>query len=219
MEPEAAKGRRTAVSLSSSAGYLVMYSLMITLVWTVVLCITLAKLVLSGHRSVYATVEQPLLFAQCAAILEILHIIDGISLAPMTETFLMVASRLYVALWILCGIPEIQTEVYVVPLAISWSLTGILRHGFLAVSGAGGKEVLGEALFSRLMSVRRISYLLIHGLGFMSEMLLVFASLPYLTAEMPGKLCNAIVVGLCYWTYAHTCCRLDQILAVDTIKQ
>nr|XP_009797992.1 PREDICTED: very-long-chain (3R)-3-hydroxyacyl-CoA dehydratase PASTICCINO 2A-like isoform X2 [Nicotiana sylvestris] len=74
---------------------------------------------------VYDAVEKPLLFAQTAAFLEILHSLVGLVRSPISATLPQISSRLYVTWGILWSFPEVRTHILVSSLAISWCITEV----------------------------------------------------------------------------------------------
>ncbi|KAI3446133.1 hypothetical protein Pfo_002798 [Paulownia fortunei] len=141
----------------------------------------------SGHQSVYAAVEKPLILAQSAALLEILHSLTGIVRSPVTATLPQVSSRLYVTWGILYSFPEIRTHFFVGSLVISWSITEIIRYAFF-----GFKEAFGFAP-SWLLWLRYSTFLILYPAGITSEVGLIYNALPYLresgkySVRMPNK--------------------------------
>ncbi|RZC28127.1 Very-long-chain (3R)-3-hydroxyacyl-CoA dehydratase PASTICCINO 2 [Glycine soja] len=57
----------------------------------------------------FADLHKPLLFAQTAAVLEILHGIVGLVRSSVTATFPQIGSRLFLAWGILCLLPPYQS--------------------------------------------------------------------------------------------------------------
>ncbi|KAL0334713.1 UNVERIFIED_CONTAM: Very-long-chain (3R)-3-hydroxyacyl-CoA dehydratase PASTICCINO 2 [Sesamum calycinum] len=167
--------------------YLVLYNWIVFLGWVQVFYLAVKTLRESGHQSVYAAVEKPLILAQSAAILEILHSLAGIVRSPVSATLPQVSSRLYVTWGILYSFPEIRTHFLVGSLVISWSITEIIRYSFF-----GFKEAFGFTP-SWLLWLRYSTFLLLYPSGITSEVGLIYYALPYMresgkfSIRMPNK--------------------------------
>ncbi|EOX91952.1 Tyrosine phosphatase-like protein PASTICCINO 2A isoform 2, partial [Theobroma cacao] len=152
-----------------------------------VLFLALKSLKESGHEHVYNAVEKPLLLAQSAAALEILHGLIGLVRSPVSSTLPQVGSRLYLTWGILWSFPEIRTHILVSSLVISWSITEIIRYSFF-----GMKEAFGFAPSWHLW-LRYSSFLVLYPTGISSEVGLVYFALPYIkgsekySVRMPNK--------------------------------
>ncbi|KAL0365541.1 UNVERIFIED_CONTAM: Very-long-chain (3R)-3-hydroxyacyl-CoA dehydratase PASTICCINO 2 [Sesamum angustifolium] len=167
--------------------YLVLYNWIVFLGWVQVFYLAVKTLRESGHQSVYAAVEKPLILAQSAAILEILHSLAGIVRSPVSATLPQVSSRLYVTWGILYSFPEIRTHFLVGSLVISWSITEIIRYSFF-----GFKEAFGFTP-SWLLWLRYSTFLLLYPSGITSEVGLIYYALPHMresgkfSIRMPNK--------------------------------
>ncbi|CAL5323747.1 unnamed protein product [Camellia sinensis] len=149
--------------------YLTIYNWTVFVGWFQVLYLALKTLMESGHEHVYDAVEKPLLLAQSAAVLEILHGLVGLVRSPVTATLPQISSRLYVT-W-----------------GILWSFPEIIRYSFF-----GTKEALGSAP-SGLMWLRYSTFLLLYPTGITSEVGLIYIAMPYIKesekycVRMPNK--------------------------------
>ncbi|KAA3464128.1 very-long-chain (3R)-3-hydroxyacyl-CoA dehydratase PASTICCINO 2 [Gossypium australe] len=76
-----------------------------------VLFLALKALKESGHEHVYNAVEKPLLLAQSAAVMEILHGLIGLVRSPVSSTLPQIGSRLYLTWGILWSFPEVTKKV------------------------------------------------------------------------------------------------------------
>ncbi|CAA0807633.1 Very-long-chain (3R)-3-hydroxyacyl-CoA dehydratase PASTICCINO 2 [Striga hermonthica] len=167
--------------------YLALYNWILFLGWSHVLYLAVSTLRSSGPHSVYAAVETPLLLAQSAALVEILHSLAGIVRSPVTATLPQVASRLYVTWGILYSFPETRTHFLVGSVVVSWSITEIIRYSFF-----GLKETFGFAP-SLLLWLRYSTFLLLYPAGIASEVGLIYNALPYMrrsgkySVRMPNK--------------------------------
>ncbi|KAL8060387.1 hypothetical protein ABFX02_02G021800 [Erythranthe guttata] len=168
--------------------YLILYNWIVFLGWFQVFYLAVKSLKNSGHESVYAAVEKPLILAQSAAFLEILHSLFGLVRSPVTATLPQVSSRLYVTWGVLYSFPEIRTHFFVVSLVIGWSVTEIIRYAFF-----GFKEALGFAP-AWLLWLRYSTFLILYPVGITSELGLIYNALPYMketekySFRMPNKL-------------------------------
>ncbi|OAY33474.1 very-long-chain (3R)-3-hydroxyacyl-CoA dehydratase PASTICCINO 2 isoform X1 [Manihot esculenta] len=154
--------------------YLTLYNWAVFIGWAQVLFLAVRTLKESGYQHVYNSVEKPLLLAQTAAVLEILHGLVGLVRSPITATLPQIGSRLYVTWGILYSFPEMRTHFLVSSLVISWSITEIIRYSFF-----GTKEALGFAP-SWLMWLRYSTFLLLYPSGISSEVGLIYFALPYI---------------------------------------
>ncbi|KAI3887858.1 hypothetical protein MKX03_015491 [Papaver bracteatum] len=143
--------------------YLTIYNWTIFVGWFQVLYMALMTLKESGYEHVYNAVEKPLLLAQTAAVMEILHGLVGLVRSPIIATLPQIGSRLFVTWGILWSFPETRTHVLVSSLVISWSITEIIRYSFF-----GTKEALGFAP-SWLLWLRYITFLVLYPTGITSE--------------------------------------------------
>ncbi|GMN33978.1 hypothetical protein TIFTF001_004449 [Ficus carica] len=184
--------------------YLTLYNWVVLSGWVQVLYWAVRTLKESGHEGVYDAVERPLLLAQSAAVLEILHGLVGLVRSPITATLPQIGSRLYVTWGILWSFPETRNHMLVSSLVISWSITEakfreritpvvstffayIIRYSFF-----GMKEALGSAP-SWLMWLRYSTFLVLYPTGIASEVGLIYVALPYIQKSekycirMPNK--------------------------------
>ncbi|XP_024028577.1 very-long-chain (3R)-3-hydroxyacyl-CoA dehydratase PASTICCINO 2 [Morus notabilis] len=167
--------------------YLTLYNWAALVGWFQVLYLAVKTLKESGHEGVYDAVERPLLLAQSAAVLEILHGLVGLVRSPITATLPQISSRLYVTWGILWSFPEIRNHILVSSLVTSWSITEIIRYSFF-----GMKEALGSAP-SWLMWLRYSTFLVLYPTGIASEVGLIYVALPYIQKSekycirMPNK--------------------------------
>ncbi|XP_078437493.1 protein-tyrosine phosphatase-like, PTPLA [Wolffia australiana] len=157
--------------------YLAAYNWIVFVGWFQVLYFAVTTLKESGYRDVYDAVERPLLFAQTAAVLEILHGIVGLVRSPISATLPQVGSRLYVTWGILWSFPEVRSHFLVSSLVISWSITEIIRYSFF-----GMKEALGFAP-SWLQWLRYSTFMVLYPSGISSEVGLIYTALPFMKAS------------------------------------
>ncbi|KAK7386729.1 hypothetical protein VNO78_27064 [Psophocarpus tetragonolobus] len=157
--------------------YLSLYNWTVLFGWCQVLYFVLKTLNESGHEHVYRAAEKPLLYAQTAAVLEILHGLVGLVRSPITATLPQIGSRLFLAWGILWSFPEAQSHVLVSSLLISWSITEIIRYSFF-----GFKETFGFTP-SWLLWLRYSSFLVLYPTGISSEVGLIYIALPFIKAS------------------------------------
>ncbi|XP_054824382.1 very-long-chain (3R)-3-hydroxyacyl-CoA dehydratase PASTICCINO 2A [Prosopis cineraria] len=167
--------------------YLSVYNWTVCFGWVQVLYLVLKTLKESGHEHVYDAAEKPLLFAQTAAVSEILHGLLGLVRSPVSATLPQIGSRLYLVWGILYSFPETRNHILVTSLLISWSLTEIIRYSFF-----GLKEAFGFAP-SWLLWLRYSTFLLLYPTGISSEVGLIYIALPFIKnsdkycVRMPNK--------------------------------
>ncbi|KMT09269.1 hypothetical protein BVRB_6g133690 [Beta vulgaris subsp. vulgaris] len=167
--------------------YLSIYNWTVCFGWAQVLYFAVKTLKESSYEHVYDAIEKPLLLAQTAAILEIVHGLIGLIRSPITATLPQIGSRLYVTWGILYSFPETQSHFLVSSLVISWAVTEIIRYSFF-----GMKEVFGSAP-SWLQWLRYSTFMLLYPIGISSEVGLIYTALPYMkttekySIRMPNK--------------------------------
>ncbi|XP_022633886.1 very-long-chain (3R)-3-hydroxyacyl-CoA dehydratase PASTICCINO 2 isoform X2 [Vigna radiata var. radiata] len=149
--------------------YLSLYNWTVLFGWCQVLYFVLKTLNESGHEHVYGAAEKPLLYAQTAAVLEILHGLVGLVRSPITSTLPQISSRLFLT-W-----------------GILWSFPEIIRYSFFGV-----KETFGFTP-SWLLWLRYSSFLVLYLTGISSEVGLIYIALPFIKVSekycirMPNK--------------------------------
>ncbi|PAN32270.1 hypothetical protein PAHAL_5G474500 [Panicum hallii] len=161
--------------------YLSVYNWVVFYGWVQVLYCTTWTLLAKGHESVYEAVEQPLLFAQTSALLEILHAIIGFVRSPVSATLPQLSGRLFVTWGILWSFAETHSHVLVTSLVLSWSITEVIRYSFF-----GLKEAFGIIPYWHLW-LRYSTFFVFYPIGLVSELGLVYAALPSIKAS--GKYC------------------------------
>ncbi|KAG2595637.1 very-long-chain (3R)-3-hydroxyacyl-CoA dehydratase PASTICCINO 2A-like [Panicum virgatum] len=161
--------------------YLSVYNWIVFYGWFQVLYYTTLTLLARGHESVYEAVEQPLLFAQTAALLEILHATVGFVRSPISATIPQLSGRLFVTWGILWSFAETHSHVLVTSLVLSWSITEVIRYSFF-----GLKEAFGIIPYRHLW-LRYSTFLVLYPIGLVSELGLIYAALPSMKAS--GKYC------------------------------
>ena len=123
--------------------YLLAYNAALIAGWAYVLVLASVAFVKHGPDSVYDAVEVPLLAAQTAACLEVVHAIFGIARSPVLVTAMQVSSRLMVVWGVLWVSPPSRTATLVfgnvfgteiglgVPsLLVCWGITECVRYSF-----------------------------------------------------------------------------------------
>ncbi|KAD7479162.1 hypothetical protein E3N88_02298 [Mikania micrantha] len=153
-----------------------------------VLFLALKTLKESGYEHVYSNVEKPLLLAQSAAFLEILHGIIGLVRSPISATLPQISSRLYLVWGVLYSFPEVvQTHPLISSLVISWCITEIVRYSFF-----GTKEAFGSTPYW-LLWLRYSTFLVLYPTGIASEIAMIYNALPFMkesglySVRMPNK--------------------------------
>ncbi|XP_076882053.1 very-long-chain (3R)-3-hydroxyacyl-CoA dehydratase PASTICCINO 2-like [Bidens hawaiensis] len=167
--------------------YLTTYNWVVFAGWFQVLFLTFKTLKESGYEHVYSNVEKPLLFAQSAAFLEILHGIIGLVRSPVSATLPQISSRLYLVWGILYSFPEVQKHPLISSLVISWGITETIRYSFF-----GTKEAFGYTPYW-LLWLRYSTFLVLYPTGISSEIGMIYSALPYMkesglySVRMPNK--------------------------------
>ncbi|TMW88960.1 hypothetical protein EJD97_017839 [Solanum chilense] len=167
--------------------YLIFYNWIVFFGWFQVFYFGVKTLKESGYEYVYDAVEKPLIFAQTAAFLEILHSLAGLVRSPISATLPQISSRLYVTWGILWSFPEVRSHILVSSLVISWSITEIIRYSYFGI-----REAFGSAP-SWLLWLRYSTFLLLYPIGITSEVGLIYNALPYMkesgkySVRMPNK--------------------------------
>ncbi|KAL5227980.1 hypothetical protein ABZP36_016245 [Zizania latifolia] len=119
--------------------------------------------------------------------MEILHSATGLVRSPISATLPQITSRLFLTWGILWSFPETHHHIFVTSLAISWSITEIVRYSFF-----GMKEAFGFAP-SWLLWLRYSTFMVLYPTGMVSEVGLIYVALPHMTASqkfcvtMPNK--------------------------------
>ncbi|KAL6847908.1 hypothetical protein ACP4OV_022036 [Aristida adscensionis] len=134
--------------------YLSIYNWVLFFGWARVLYCTIWALLGSAHENVYAAIEKPLLLAQTAASLE------WLVKSPLSATFPQLAGSLT------------HSHFLVIPLALSWSITEIIRYPFF-----GLKEAFGVTP-SWLLWLRYNTFVVLYPVGLVSEVGLYFVAMP-----------------------------------------
>ncbi|XP_047061438.1 very-long-chain (3R)-3-hydroxyacyl-CoA dehydratase PASTICCINO 2B-like [Lolium rigidum] len=154
--------------------YLSLYNWVVFFGWAQVLYRAASALLLGSgsHEAVYAAVEQPLLLAQTAAFMEILHSILGFVKSPVSVSLSQISGRLYLTWGILWTFPEVQSHILVTSLILSWSVTEVIRYSFF-----GTRETFGFEP-SWLLWLRYSTFLVLYPIGLLSEVGLIFVAMP-----------------------------------------
>ncbi|KAI3876524.1 hypothetical protein MKX03_030341, partial [Papaver bracteatum] len=163
--------------------YLIIYNWTIFVGWFLVLYMALMTLKESGHEHVYNAVKNPLLLAQTAAIMEILHGLVGLVRSPITTTFPQIRLRLFVTWGILWSFPETRTHVLVSSLVISWSITECRLSDTLFLVQ---KRYFGFAP-SWLLWLRYSTFLVLYPTGITSEVGLIYIGSEKYYIRMPNQ--------------------------------
>ncbi|XP_052162805.1 very-long-chain (3R)-3-hydroxyacyl-CoA dehydratase PASTICCINO 2A-like isoform X4 [Oryza glaberrima] len=124
--------------------YLSLYNWIVFIGWVQVSWFMILALLKNGYDAVYAAVEQHLLFAQTAAIMEILHSIVGLVRSPVPSTVLQVTGRLFMIWGILWSFPETHSHILVTSLIICWCIT----EGLCLVPDPNTTKILVSSLNS-----------------------------------------------------------------------
>ncbi|XP_052162767.1 very-long-chain (3R)-3-hydroxyacyl-CoA dehydratase PASTICCINO 2A-like isoform X1 [Oryza glaberrima] len=154
--------------------YLSLYNWIVFIGWVQVSWFMILALLKNGYDAVYAAVEQHLLFAQTAAIMEILHSIVGLVRSPVPSTVLQVTGRLFMIWGILWSFPETHSHILVTSLIICWCITEVTRYSFY-----GMKESFGFTP-SWLFWLRYSTFIVCFPVGMVCEVVLIYIALPFM---------------------------------------
>uniref|UniRef100_A0A0D9Y3A1 Very-long-chain (3R)-3-hydroxyacyl-CoA dehydratase n=1 Tax=Oryza glumipatula TaxID=40148 RepID=A0A0D9Y3A1_9ORYZ len=180
--------------------YFSVYNWVVFIGWAQVSLSMILALLDDGHEAVYAAIERHLLFAQTAAIMEILHSILGLVRSPVSSTLPQITGRLFITWGILWSFPETHSHILVTPLIISWSITEsitswkiyynslqVIRYSFFGI-----KESFGFTP-SWLLWLRYSTFIVCYPVGMVSEVGLIYIAFPFMKASekycigMPNK--------------------------------
>jgi len=190
---------------SLSKLYLLTYNAVLITGWATVLYLAGTTFAADGHgRNVYAKVELPLLVAQTAAVLEVLHAITGIARSPVLVTAMQVSSRLMVVWGVLYVAPPSRTAALplftaagveyglgVPSLLFCWGVTEVVRYSFYFF------KLLGAVPYV-ITWMRYTFFIVLYPLGVSSELFLAYSGFPTLvkTGVLSYPLPNPYNVGL-----------------------
>ena len=177
-----------AFAMGLAKTYLLAYNASLILGWAYVLVLAGATVVTSGSSAVYAAVEIPLLVAQTAACLEVVHAMTGLARSPVLVTAMQVSSRLMVVwgvLWIsppsrvatlsLGGLTlgGVEIGLGVPSLLLCWGVTEVVRYSFYFF------KLLGEV--PRLVVWARYTlFIVLYPLGVSSELWCAYSGFGHL---------------------------------------
>ncbi|KAF0918288.1 hypothetical protein E2562_023365 [Oryza meyeriana var. granulata] len=161
--------------------YLSVYNWIVFLGWAQVSWSMILALLENGHEAVYAAIERHLLFAQTAAIMEILHSIVGLVRSPVSSTLPQITGRLFITWGILWSFPETHSHILVTSMIISWGITEVIRYSFFGI-----KESFGFTP-SWLVWLRYSTFIVCYPVGMVSEVGLIYIAFPFMKAS--GKYC------------------------------
>lgn len=204
--------------------YLSVYNWVVFFGWVQVLYGATSALLERG--AFYAAIERPLLFAQTAPLLEILHSILGFVGSPVYVTLPQLIGRLYITWGVLWSFPEAQPHILVTPLILSWSMTEIIKYSFF-----GMKETFGFAPYW-LIWLRYSTFMVLIPIGVVSEYGLILVAMPSMKTSrkycvmMPNKwnfsfdypYTSAVLAALCLpgfpYLYRYMLAKRKKILCV-----
>jgi|TARA_B100001142_G_C14315263_1_gene648252 very-long-chain (3R)-3-hydroxyacyl-CoA dehydratase len=175
--------------------YLLAYNGALAFAWARVLVLASLALRDGGHRAVYDAVASPLLVAQTAAVMEILHAMTGIARSPVLVTAMQVSSRLMVVWGVLHVAPPSRVATYVTPIALpflggggarvvigvyslmfAWGVTEVIRYGFYFLKLVDALETP----IGRFVNWARYTFFLaLYPLGVASELWLAWSAAAY----------------------------------------
>ncbi|KAL6847909.1 hypothetical protein ACP4OV_022037 [Aristida adscensionis] len=170
--------------------YLSIYNWVLFFGWAQVLYCTIWALLGSAHETVYAAIERPLLLAQTAASLELLHCVtvngEVSTLRNLSTTCRKVVYYMGYFVEFSRGT---HSHFLVIPLALSWSIAETIRYSFF-----GLKEAFGVAP-SWLLWLRYNTFVVLYPVGLISEVGLYFVALPYMKSYLQTSKTYSLRVG------------------------
>mmetsp|Transcript_31069 Transcript_31069/g.68975 ORF Transcript_31069/g.68975 Transcript_31069/m.68975 type:complete len:237 (+) Transcript_31069:60-770(+) len=184
-------------------GYLAAYNTILCLAWGCVLYLTVYFSFVHNETTfkVYRAVELPLMVAQTAAIMEVIHSLLGMVRSPAAITAMQVASRLWILWGIVVPLQE-QTlggaiklvkvgprtlQLDFISLMVAWCLSEIIRYSFFALKEFGVVPYF-------LLWLRYSAFIILYPLGVASELTMVYLAMPTIRSShmwslaMPNKL-------------------------------
>lgn len=161
--------------------YLLAYNAALILGWGYVLFLAGTTFAAEGSSAVYGVVEWPLLYAQTAAVMEVLHAMVGIARSPVLVTAMQVSSRLMVVWGVLYVAPPSHTATLplfsaggaefglgVPSLMFAWGVTEVIRYGFYFF------KLLGSVPYV-ITWMRYTFFIVLYPIGVSSELFLAYS--------------------------------------------
>lgn len=153
-------------------------------------------------------IELPLMVAQTAAVMEILHCAVGLVRSPLAITALQVASRLWIVWGIIVPVQrdtissavkitkvgDVSLELNLLTLIVAWSLSELIRYSFFAMKEMGSVPYLS-------LWLRYSGFIVLYPLGVASELTMVYLALPYIKSSKMWNypMPNALNFGFDYY--------------------
>lgn len=166
--------------------YLLAYNAALILGWGYVLFLAGTTFFAEGAAAVYGVVEWPLLYAQTAAVLEVLHAMIGIARSPVLVTAMQVSSRLMVVWGVLYVAPPSRTAALplfsaggvewglgVPSLMFAWGVTEVIRYSFYFFKLLGAVPHL-------ITWMRYTFFIVLYPIGVSSELFLAYSGFDYI---------------------------------------
>ncbi|GAX77448.1 hypothetical protein CEUSTIGMA_g4893.t1 [Chlamydomonas eustigma] len=196
---------------SLERAYLVGFNSILFLAWALVLAITVdvAYRQEGDGALLFRAVELPLMVAQTAAIMEVIHSAVGLIRSPVSITAMQVASRLWLVWGILVPVQGsilvdsvhlgqlagLKFELNLLTLLLAWSCSELVRYGFFAL------KALGPVPYISLW-LRYSAFIVMYPVGVASELTMVWLALPEIKASgmLRYSMPNAINFGFNYYS-------------------
>lgn len=196
---------------NARSAYLFLYNSALASAWAYVLYRMVISITAGESRpQMYENVKTPLMIAQTAAVMEVLHSALGVVRSPLFTTFIQVLSRLWAVWGVVHQAPEASTvgsvklfkignhqlELSMYTLLFAWGVTEVLRYGFFAV-----KEVMTPPY--PLLWLRYSAFIPLYPLGVASELTMASLALPVIRVKRPLTLDmpNALNWGFDYYCF------------------
>lgn len=166
--------------------YLLAYNAALIFGWGYVLFLSGTTFASKGASAVYEAVEQPLLVAQTAAVLEVLHAMLGIARSPVMVTAMQVSSRLMVVWGVLYIAPPsrvaslpvfsadgVEYGIGVPSLMFAWGVTEVIRYSFYFF------KLLGRVPYA-ITWMRYTFFIVLYPIGVASELFCAYSGFDHI---------------------------------------
>ncbi|KAF2861208.1 protein tyrosine phosphatase [Piedraia hortae CBS 480.64] len=205
-------------SLSPKRLYLILYNLVSSFLWSIVLSRAASFALTKGFNHTYQGVGEFTKWTQTLAVLEILHAALGIVRAPLMTTVMQVASRLLLVWGICHNFPQVPaSSLAYTTMLVAWSLTEVVRYSYFAINLSSGNVP------AFLTWARYNAFFALYPLGISSECWLVGKSIGPAAALNPVNrwllwAVLAIYIPGSYFLYTHMMAQRKKVMRAQ-VKQ